>query len=241
MLTKSTCACLFALSIFVAPAPAQFGDLSVDSLIQQFNLSPTEAAAAAMIANALHLGPSTVIKASQRTGQSLVTLGPAFVMARQSHRSVDDVWQIRKTHKGWGEVAHELGIQPGTFNKMRRNGDFHRACWADMVQRRYRIGPTAIASMERRGMRTRDWVTASGVSNGDRRRLTLISSTWKPGKVWSGHEGEARGQGHGKGKALDKVGKDGKGRGGDHDKVRGNGKGKGNGGGDKGHGKGRGG
>jgi hypothetical protein len=241
MLSKATYACLLAFTSIAMPAHAQFGDLSIDSLIEQFNLSPTEAAAASMIAQTLHLGPKSVIDAGQRTGQSLITLGPAFVMARQSHRSVDDVWQIREKNQGWGEVAHELGIHPGTFNKMRKNGDFGRACWSDMVYRRYKYSPSVIASMERRGMRTRDWVTASAISNGDRRRLTVISSGWKPGKSWNGHEGEAHGKSQSKGKSHDKGGGNGKGQSGNKGKGHGNGNGKGNGNSGKSHGKGRGG
>lgn len=208
---------IFAASAtLLMAAPNAHADLSVTAIMNVHGLSATEAAAAVIIADALGLDATFVIGTGRRTGQSLVVLGPAFVISHVTRRPVADVCALRRKGKGWGEIAHDLGMHPGTFNKLRVRGDFDRVAWVNLAHMRYGVAPGVIWDLERRKLGRGDWITAVALSDGDRARMDVLVGDWKKSRNWKAvakkREDDRQWSGHSDSHGRQK-GKSGKGRG----------------------------
>lgn len=191
--------------------------LSMTAIIRDHKLSATEAAAAILIADALKLDATFVINTSKSTGMAIVDIGPAFYISHHTRRPVTEVCKKRKG-KGWGVIAKEMGMHPGTFNKMRVQGDFDRVCWVNLANTRYRLSEKDFKGLESHGMGRGDVLATLVISGGDRNKFSGVVSDWKKDKSWKSH---------GKGGSSDKGGSKGKGNPGGKGKPGGGGKGKG--------------
>lgn len=218
-----------ALCLLGVCSSARASDVSLSAIVQAHNLSVPEAAAAVLIADALGLDATIVIQTGKRSGAPLIEMGPAFVLGRECRCSADKVWKLRRSGLGWGQVAHKLGMHPGTFNKMRVKGDFDQWAWNDMMRRSYRLQPADLVVFQRNGMRRGDVIAAVVVSKGDKRRFDEAVGSWKSDKSWKsamkGKSDEVHGQGNskspGKGKGHGNGGSQGQGKG--HGKGHGGG------------------
>jgi hypothetical protein len=208
--------------------------LSMTAIVRDHNLSATEAAAAILIADALKLDATFVINTSKSTGMAIVDIGPAFYISHHTHRPVTEVCKKRKG-KGWGVIAKEMGMHPGTFNKMRVQGDFDRVCWVNLANSRYRLTDRDFKSLESHGMGRGDVLATFVISGGDRNKFSGVVGEWKKDKSW-----KSRGKGGGKSGSGDKGDSKGKGNSGGkgNSDGKGNSGGKGGSGGGKGKGKG---
>lgn len=192
--------------------------VSMTAIIRDHKLSATEAAAAVLIADALKLDATFVISTGRNTGAPLVALGPAFVLSRECGRPVGDIWRLRRQGKGWGVIAKEMGMHPGTFNKMRRNGDFDRNAWVVLAEKRYSYRDDDFRGLEKQGLGRGDVITAVVISGGDRSKMKSAVSDYKRDKSWkvgNGGSGKSHDSDNGKGseKGSSKGGNSGKGKG----------------------------
>ena len=195
--------------------------LSMTAIVRDHNLTATEAAAAILIADALKLDATFVINTSKSTGMAIVDIGPAFYISHHTRRPVTEVCKKRKG-KGWGVIAKEMGMHPGTFNKMRVQGDFDRVCWVNLANTRYRLSERDFKGLESHGMGRGDVLATLVISGGDRNKFSGVVGEWKKDKSW-----KSRSKGGGKGGSHDKGGSKGKGNSGGDKGGGGKGKGKG--------------
>lgn len=226
---------LLALAIAAASvatfSPAQALDTDVSVLVRKSNVSILEAAAIAVIADAIGLDAAIVIDFGRRSGASVFDFGPAFILGYDCHRKPEDVWKLRRKGKGWGVIAKELGMHPGTFNKMRVNGDFDKGVWVYAMSKRYPVGSKDYIYLQGKGLSHANIVGTIVLAEGRKDRFDSVAASWKKDK--SGKSALALHESHkGKGKGPAKDGTPGK----SDDKGGGKDQGKGHGGG-KGHGK----
>lgn len=190
---RNFAALLIGASILTA-GPFAKADLSVAAIVEKHSLSITEAAAALLIADALDLDVTAVIRTGAQAGQSLVTLGPAFVIARDTKMGVLDVWRKGKG-RGWGVIAQELGWHPGTFNKMRVQGDLDRVIWVNLATSRFKHPPSVWEKLEKDGFKRPDIITAFVLSGGDKKKLDTIVGEFKKSKKWKIDAPKGKGSG----------------------------------------------
>ena len=136
------------LPVLIVPAWAS--DLGLTAIMRTHKMSALEAAAVVVIADALHVNADFVISTGRGSGVSPVIYGPAYIYSYRTHQDFDDVWRKRKM--GWGEIAHSIGMHPGTFNKLRRQGySVDQIIWMDTLNRRYRIPYSDYSSWRKGG------------------------------------------------------------------------------------------
>ena len=217
------------LPVLIVPAWAS--DLGLTAIMRTHKMSALEAAAVVVIADALHVNADFVISTGRGSGVSPVIYGPAYIYSYRTHQDFDDVWRKRKM--GWGEIAHSIGMHPGTFNKLRRQGySVDQIIWMDTLNRRYRIPYSDYSSWRKGGNSDGRILEVVARNDGN---LAKINAQFSHG----GGKGVQGGPGHGNGPGMGK----GKGHGGGPPKMaggpgngrghgKGHGKGKGNGGGD---------
>ncbi len=186
-----------AFAVSFSPQLANATDISV--LVRKNNVSILEAAAIAVLADALGMDAAILIEFGNRNRASAYDYGPAFILGHDCHRSPKDVWAMRKAGKGWGVIAKELGMHPGTFNKMRVNGDFDRGIWMSALSRRYSVGSKDYAFLQGKGLGQPNIVATIALADGRRDRFDSIAASWKTDR--SGKRALAIHESYGKGKA----------------------------------------
>lgn len=128
-------------ALMVVPTVAHASDVELAAIMRTNKLSSVEAAAVVVIADLLGVNADFVIRTGRSTGQPPSVYGPAMVYAHDCHRPFNDVW--RERGKGWGNVAHNIGMHPGTFNQYRKKGySVDEIIWMNSLNRGYRISPT---------------------------------------------------------------------------------------------------
>lgn len=229
-----------------AMARPQFGGTSVDAVFRDNSSSLVNVAAAVVLAKVLGVDVNLVLNDSRSYGIPVYEQGPVWYIAHECHRPVPTVWELRRRGMGWGEIAHQMGIHPGTFNKMRKRGEFDRF-WPAMASN-CGVSGTSWDGYRRRGVSDRDIIVAVGVSGGNGRNIDHVISKRRSSGYWDvpgrgkvkassataphgkGHatSNGKSGESHGKGASGSKSHGNGHGTVG---KTKGGGKGKGVGGG----------
>ncbi|HET6645571.1 MAG TPA: hypothetical protein VFG65_08750 [Fimbriimonadales bacterium] len=126
----------FLLMALAIPAIA---DDFIDGIMDRYKLSWRDAALVGGLSRDFHLDPSVVVDTRSRFGMR----GDDLISALYFRKSgkMDEVFRLRGEGYGWGEIAHKLGMNPGEFNKMRKNwdsvsdSDFADALWRDRLKK----------------------------------------------------------------------------------------------------------
>jgi hypothetical protein len=112
-------------------------------------------------------------------------LGPTLSMSRYGRASASDVQRMRASGMGWGEIAHRIGMHPGTFNKLRKQGYFDRdPFWDDVIRRRYGTRQEDIDLIRRRGGGIDDILGSVIVGKASSRRPTEVFDRYRSDKSW---------------------------------------------------------
>lgn len=86
---------------------------------------------------------------------------------------------------GWGEIAKEIGMHPGTFNKLRKQGYFDREeFWDDVVHRRYDYRESDLDWIRNHGGTDRDVLCSAIVAKSSNRRPTEVFQRFQSTKNW---------------------------------------------------------
>jgi hypothetical protein len=207
----------------------------------QFN-KEIERIGAMILSGQLGLPQDEILRTSDRYDRSVYDLAPLYSIQRQTRRSSDEIWRLRQSGLGWGQIAQRLGMHPGTFNKMRVRGEFDNDWrWDDIMRDRYGWSDSQIRERRKRGDR---WTvlfqeaetrkkSGKGMKGHDDHGSMGHKSTTHGKSGTKSHgggstKGGGPGKGHGKGGGHDDHGNAGThGKSGDHGKGNGKGKGKG--------------
>ncbi|QYK54289.1 MAG: hypothetical protein KF824_05175 [Fimbriimonadaceae bacterium] len=156
----------FASLAFATQAKA---DVSMTAIIRDHNLSALEAAAAIVIADALNLDADFVVSTSRNYGTRPSILGPVWIMSRESHRPLPQVWRSYRKGKGWGNVAKECGMHPSDFNKLRVKGNYgiDEYIWMNCAHDRYGWNANQWTSFRRSGYTPNQIIYASVAERGN--------------------------------------------------------------------------
>jgi len=121
----------------------------------------------------------------RRDRGDIFDLGPTLSMSRYGNASANDVQRLRASGMGWGEIAHKIGMHPGTFNKLRKQGYFDRdPFWDDVVKRRYGTRQEDIDIVRRRGGRLEDILGAVVIGKATNRKPADVYDQYRRDKDW---------------------------------------------------------
>ncbi len=127
-----------------------------------------------------------ILSLSGSSHQDVYELAPVYSLSKQTHRPANEVWRLRQEGLGWGQVAHKLGMHPGTFNKMRNAGSFDRdRIWGSIYQNRYGASSTDIAAIRRRGGSNRDILPALVIARSSRTKPVSIYDRYRKDRDWN--------------------------------------------------------
>lgn len=166
------------------------------AVIRDYHLSAMEAAAVVVVADALGVNADFVIRTGRSTHQPPSVYGPALIYAHECHRSFEDVWRDRDRddERGWGNVAHRIGMNPGTFNKYRKQGySVDEIIWMDAMHDRYKVSYDRYDGWRRDGYSNRMILENAGRYNGNYKKM---DSHWKGERERDKQGGNSQGRGN---------------------------------------------
>lgn len=152
------------------PSLARADDAVISQIMRSFKLDASNAAAVALISDSLGLSPSEIIRTGRRTGVPPIEYGPAVIYSHRTLEPFDRVWTRRQ--QGWGEIAHSIGMHPGTFNKLRKQGySVDEIIWMNTCQKHYGINDTDYRSWRSRGYSKGRIIELVARNDGNRTKL----------------------------------------------------------------------
>ncbi len=164
---------------------------SVTALVEKKNVSWEEALGAVLLADLLDLDATFILSTGRETQTSVFVLAPALVIYRDV--GVDPLVLLRKHRqgKGWGVLAHELGVHPGVFNKTRvglssaRDGEIEGAIWLSLLGERYGADGQVVSALRARGLGWGDVLAVIHIGHYSRKGPWDVVKVWeKRGKRW---------------------------------------------------------
>lgn len=111
-----------------------------------------EKIATVILADKFGIDNREVVVLREQTNLPVYQLAPIYEGAYYFKRSPSTIWQLRNQGLGWGEIAHRVGMHPGTFNKLRKQGAFDRdRFWTTSYQDRFGVPTQRIEVMRKSG------------------------------------------------------------------------------------------
>jgi hypothetical protein len=166
----------------------------------------------------------------------------ALTLQKYGRRDRDDIYQMRRSGMGWGQIAHAIGMHPGDFNKARKAGKFgnDRDVYEDMWRNRFDRKRTASRDIDwarNQGINYRDVYIADVISRSRGSDYRGLLTTYRSNRDWKPSARISTNPASGKKASPPKKKNKGGGFADSKGKAKGNEKSKGNG---KGNGKGKG-
>ncbi|MCH7945253.1 MAG: hypothetical protein IIC73_04460 [Armatimonadetes bacterium] len=190
---------LLAACVVVSSASAQ--NSLLQGIMKEHNLSATEAAAGILVGQALGLDLDFLVDQGHRHHQSIMVLGPALVISHHTGHDLGYVLRHKPKGKGWGNVAKDLGMHPGTFNKMRKAGvSFESMIWMNMLGDRYKFSDRDYKRYRREGLTNFELVLAVVMTEGKSGPMGRAAKKIKANRPKKASKvGPSKGRGKGKG------------------------------------------
>jgi len=177
---------LLGLAILALAAPAIADDF-IDDLVRRYRLNWDDAAVIGGLSRGFNLDPSVVLDTRSRFGMHDDDLISALYFRRNSRLSIDDIYRMRDSGMGWGEIAKEIGMHPGEFNKMRkgwgkmRDRDIAEGLWRDQLSRRSK---SDLDWARKRDLSWRDIYVADKASRDRNRKFRDIVNGYERDNDW---------------------------------------------------------
>lgn len=145
-----------------------------------------EKIAATVLADQFGIDTRDVIVMRDRSGGSIYDLSPYYEMSYYGRSSPSSIWALRNQGLGWGQVAQRIGMHPGTFNKLRKNGAFDRdRFWTDRYRTRFGVTDQQITVLRRSGGSLEDILGAIVIGKLTRQSPQLIYDRYRTDRSWS--------------------------------------------------------
>lgn len=120
-----------------------------------------EKIAVAVLADKFGIDTSQVTILQRQTQLPVFELAPIYEGAHYFKCSPSTVWQLRQQGLGWGQIAHKVGMHPGTFNKLRNQGAFDRdRFWATSYRERFAVPTERVVVIQKAGGTLEDVLAA---------------------------------------------------------------------------------
>ncbi len=160
---------ILILALATAAAIPAFSQSFADKLMDRYNVGYGEAILLGGLARDFGLHDSVVFDMRNRYGYNDNDLLTALTLQKYGRRDRDDIYQMRRSGMGWGQIAHAIGMHPGEFNKARKAGKFgsDRDVYDDVWRHRF--------ERKRTSSRDLDWARNQGINYRDAYIADVIS------------------------------------------------------------------
>ncbi len=147
--------------------------------------STIEQIAAKLLGDKFGTTAQLILSLSRSSNQSVFDLAPAYSVSRQTRHPADEVMRLRRQGLGWGEIAHRLNMNPGTFNKLRTSGAFDRdLIWNSIYRNHYGMRDSDFTSIRRRGGSERDVLPAILIARSSRTSPLTVYNRYRQDGDW---------------------------------------------------------
>lgn len=120
-----------------------------------------ERIAVAVLADKFGIDTREVIVLQQQTRLPVYELSPILEGAYYFKQRPATVWQLRQQGLGWGQIAQRVGMHPGQFNKLRKEGAFDRdRFWSTSYRERFGVPDSQVVIVRQRGGTLEDVLAA---------------------------------------------------------------------------------
>lgn len=165
----------------------------LSGLVGLFALAPgaqaqslLEKIATTVLADKFGIDNREVIVLRERTGGTVYDLAPYYEMSHYGRTSPSRVYELRRSGLGWGQVAHKIGMHPGTFNKLRKQGAFDRdRFWTNNYRDRFGVQEQQITVLRRSGGSLEDVLGAIVLGKLTRQSPQTIYDQFKTDQSWT--------------------------------------------------------
>ena len=162
-----------ATGLLSAATPAR-----ADSLLEKI--------AMVVLADKFGIDTNQVSVFREETNLSVYQLAPMYEGAYYFKRSPSTVWQLRNQGLGWGEIANRVGMHPGTFNKLRKQGAFDRdRFWTTSYQDRFAVPTQRIEVIRKAGGTLEDVLGAIIVGKLTKTDPSQVYDQFQTQRSWS--------------------------------------------------------
>lgn len=121
----------------------------------------------------------------QRASLSAYDLAPYYEGAHYFKRSPGTIWQLRQDGLGWGQIAQKIGMHPGTFNRLRKQGAFDRdRFWERSYQERFGVNTNQIEVVRRSGGTLEEVLASIVVGKLTKRDPARVYDEYKSAGSW---------------------------------------------------------
>lgn len=181
-------------------------ELLLHSVMKEQKLTTTEAAAAILIGEALGVKMDWLMHAQAHHSETFVILGPAIIISRHTGHDLDYIMKNKPKGKGqgWGNIAKQMGMHPGQFNKMRvKGGTFESMLWMNMLNKKYKYKSNDYQRLLKDGFKDAEIVLAVVRTEGKPAAMKSTMAKMKanrPTVAGTGSSGPGKSGGKGKGK-----------------------------------------
>jgi hypothetical protein len=148
--------------------------------------SDLELIAAQLLGDRLGIDWEDIWQIARSPQEDVWDMAPEYVMSEYGDEPYPTVHRMRESGLGWGEIAHRIGMHPGTFNKLRQQGYFDRdEFWDDVCSRRYGIPESELDAIRRRGARNPDVLSTVIICRSSGRKPSEVYDNYRKSRSWN--------------------------------------------------------
>ncbi|HJP83146.1 MAG TPA: hypothetical protein VJ835_06525 [Fimbriimonadaceae bacterium] len=148
--------------------------------------SDLELIAAQLLGDRLGIDWEDIWQIARSPQEDVWDMAPEYVMSEYGDEPYPTVHHLRESGLGWGEIAHRIGMHPGTFNKLRHQGYFDRdEFWDDVCSRRYGVPESELDAIRRRGARNPDVLSTVIICRSSGRKPSEVFDNYRKSHSWN--------------------------------------------------------
>ena len=161
-----------------------------DKLVNQYRVGYDEAVLLGGLARDFGITDSNIFDLRNRYGYRNDDMINALYVNKYGRTNWDDIYRMRQSGMGWGQIAHRIGMHPGEFNKMRKNQrwnsdrDMADDLWRDRLNKRGSRS-SDVDWARNQGFSYRDAYIADQIARANDARFPTVLNRYRQDRAWS--------------------------------------------------------
>lgn len=179
------------LAIATAVAVPAMSQSFADRLVDRYRVGYDEAVLLGGLARDFGIADSQIFDLRNRYGYRNDDMVSALYVNRYGRADWDDIHRMRQSGMGWGQIAHSIGMHPGTFNKMRKSNrwssdrEMADDLWRDRFNRKG-LRSDDVDWARKQGFSYRDAYVADQIARSNNSRFPTVLNRYRQERSWNG-------------------------------------------------------
>ena len=179
-------AILVLASVVAVPAMSQS---FADKLVNQYRVGYDEAVLLGGLARDFGISDSNIFDLRNRYGYRNDDMINALYVNKYGRTNWDDIHRMRQSGMGWGQIAHQIGMHPGQFNKMRKDQrwksdrDMADDLWRDRFNKKGSRS-SDVDWARNQGFSYRDAYVADQIARANNSRFPTVLNRYRQSRSW---------------------------------------------------------